>query len=29
MSLLRAIPRTMLASYFVAAGIKAVRIPNR
>ena len=28
MSLLRAIPRTMLASYFVAAGIKAVRDPD-
>jgi uncharacterized membrane protein YphA (DoxX/SURF4 family) len=28
MSLLRAIPRTMLASYFVAAGIKAVRDPE-
>ena len=28
MSLLRAIPRTMLASYFVAAGIKAIRDPE-
>ena len=28
MSFLRAIPRTMLASYFVAAGIKAVRDPE-
>ena len=28
MSLLRAIPRTMLASYFVAAGIKAIRNPE-
>ena len=28
MSLLRAIPRTMLASYFVAAGIRAIRDPE-
>ena len=28
MSLLRAIPRTMLASYFVAAGIKTIRDPE-
>jgi uncharacterized membrane protein YphA (DoxX/SURF4 family) len=28
MNLLRAIPRTMLASYFVAAGIKAIRDPE-
>jgi len=28
MTLLRAIPRTMLASYFVAAGIKAIRDPE-
>ena len=28
MSLLRAVPRTMLASYFVAAGIKAIRDPE-
>ena len=28
MSLLRAIPRTMLASYFVTAGIKAIRDPE-
>ena len=28
MSLMRAIPRTMLASYFVAAGIKAIRDPE-
>jgi uncharacterized membrane protein YphA (DoxX/SURF4 family) len=28
MSLLRAVPRTMLASYFVASGIKAIRDPE-
>jgi uncharacterized membrane protein YphA (DoxX/SURF4 family) len=28
MSLLRAVPRTLLASYFVAAGIKAIRDPE-
>src|SRR4029453_139604 len=28
MNLLRAIPRTLLASYFVAAGIKAIRDPE-